>query len=40
VTTDKVADVIADSTTSGVGPTAKDVCTGALQSACTEAGIS
>jgi D-xylose transport system substrate-binding protein len=40
VTTDKVADVIADSNTTGVGPTAKDVCTGALQSACTQAGIS
>jgi D-xylose transport system substrate-binding protein len=40
VTTDKVADVVADSNTTGVGPTAKDVCTGALQSACTQAGIS
>jgi D-xylose transport system substrate-binding protein len=40
VTTDKVADVVADSNTTGVGPTAKDVCTGALQSACTDAGIS
>jgi D-xylose transport system substrate-binding protein len=40
VTTDKVADVVADSNTTGVGPTAKDVCTGALQSACTAAGIS
>jgi D-xylose transport system substrate-binding protein len=40
VTTDKVADVIKDSNTTGVGPTAKDVCTGALQSACTQAGIS
>jgi D-xylose transport system substrate-binding protein len=40
VITDKVKDVIADSDTTGVGPTAKDVCTGALQSACTQAGIS
>jgi D-xylose transport system substrate-binding protein len=40
VTTDKVADVVADSNTTGVGPTAKDICTGALQSACTQAGIS
>src|SRR6478752_5987083 len=32
VTTDKVADVIADSNTTGVGPTAKDICTGTLQS--------
>ena len=40
VTTDKVADVVADSNTTGVGPTAKDICTGSLQSACTQAGIS
>jgi D-xylose transport system substrate-binding protein len=40
VTTDKVADVVADSNTTGVGPTAKDICTGALASACTQAGIS
>jgi D-xylose transport system substrate-binding protein len=40
VTTDKVADVVADSNTTGVGPTAKDICTGGLQSACTQAGIS
>ena len=39
VTTDKVADVVADSNTTGVGPTAKDICTGALASACTAAGI-
>jgi D-xylose transport system substrate-binding protein len=40
VTTDKVADVVSDSNTTGVGPTAKDICTGSLQSACTQAGIS
>ena len=40
VTTDKVADVVSDSNTTGVGPTAKDICTGSLQSACTSAGIS
>ena len=40
VTTDKVADVVADSNTTGVGPTAKDICTGAVASACTAAGIS
>jgi D-xylose transport system substrate-binding protein len=40
VTTDTVADVLADSETTGVGPTAKDVCTGQVQSACQAAGIS
>jgi D-xylose transport system substrate-binding protein len=40
VTTDKVADVVADSNTTGVGPTAKDICTGSLASVCTAAGIS
>jgi D-xylose transport system substrate-binding protein len=40
VTTDTVADVLADSDTTGVGPTAKDVCTGQVQSACQDAGIS
>jgi len=39
VTTDTVADVLADSETTGVGPTAKDVCTGQVQSACADAGI-
>jgi hypothetical protein len=32
--------VIADDTAIGIGPTAKDVCTSALKSACTSAGIS
>jgi D-xylose transport system substrate-binding protein len=40
VQTDGVADVLADSETTGVGPTAKDVCTGQVQSACQDAGIS
>jgi D-xylose transport system substrate-binding protein len=40
VTTDKVKDVIDDSNTTGVGPTAKDVCTGDVKSACQDAGIS
>ena len=40
VQTDGVADVLADSETTGVGPTAKDVCTGQVQSACQAAGIS
>jgi D-xylose transport system substrate-binding protein len=40
VTTDTVADVLADSETTGVGPTAADVCTGQVQSACADAGIS
>jgi len=41
VTTDNMADtVVADSTTTGVGPTAKDLCGGDLASACQKAGIS
>lgn len=40
VTTDTVVDVINDSVTTGVGPTAADVCTGGLASACKDAGIS
>ena len=40
VQTDGVADVLADSDTTGVGPTAADVCTGQVQSACQDAGIS
>jgi D-xylose transport system substrate-binding protein len=40
VTTDTVADVLADSETTGVGPTVADVCTGEVQSACADAGIS
>jgi D-xylose transport system substrate-binding protein len=40
VQTDGVADVLADSETTGVGPTAADVCTGQVQSACADAGIS
>jgi D-xylose transport system substrate-binding protein len=40
VQTDGVADVLADSEETGVGPTAKDVCTGQVQSACADAGIS
>jgi D-xylose transport system substrate-binding protein len=39
VTTDTVADVLADSETTGVGPTIADVCTGQVQSACADAGI-
>jgi D-xylose transport system substrate-binding protein len=41
VTSQNMADtVIADDTAIGIGPTAKDICTSALQSACTAAGIS
>ncbi|HTG47882.1 MAG TPA: substrate-binding domain-containing protein, partial [Actinomycetota bacterium] len=41
VTTQNMADtVIADDTAIGIGPTAKDVCTPDLKSACTAAGIS
>jgi len=41
VTTQNMADtVIADDDAIGIGPTAKDVCTSALKSACTAAGIS
>jgi D-xylose transport system substrate-binding protein len=40
ITPDTVKDVIDDSNTTGVGPTAKDVCTGSLQSVCQQAGIS
>ena len=41
VTSENMADtVIADDTVIGIGPTAKDVCTAGLQSACTKAGIS
>ena len=41
VTTENMADtVVADDTSIGIGPTAKDVCTAGLQSACTKAGIS
>jgi D-xylose transport system substrate-binding protein len=40
VQTDGVADVLADSETTGVGSTAADVCTGQVQSACADAGIS
>jgi D-xylose transport system substrate-binding protein len=41
VTSQNMADtVVADDTTIGIGPTSKDVCTAALQSACTAAGIS
>jgi D-xylose transport system substrate-binding protein len=41
VTTDNMADtVIADDDTTGIGPTAKDVCGGQLASACQDAGIS
>jgi D-xylose transport system substrate-binding protein len=32
--------VVADDDTIGIGPTAKDICTGGVQSACTAAGIS
>jgi D-xylose transport system substrate-binding protein len=40
VTTSSVKDVVADDTAIGIGPTAKDICTAGLQSACTKAGIS
>ena len=41
VTSDNMADtVVADSNTTGIGPTAADICTGSVQSACTKAGIS
>ncbi len=41
VTTTNMADtVVKDSNTTGVGPTATDICTSGLQSACTKAGIS
>jgi len=41
VTSTNMADtVVADSSTTGIGPTAKDICTGGLQSACTKASIS
>ncbi|HUL85976.1 MAG TPA: substrate-binding domain-containing protein [Actinomycetota bacterium] len=41
VTSANMADtVVADSTTTGIGPTAKDICVAGLQSACTKAGIS
>jgi D-xylose transport system substrate-binding protein len=41
VTTDNMAStVVKDSATTGIGPTAADLCTGSLQSACTAAGIS
>jgi D-xylose transport system substrate-binding protein len=41
VTSDNMATtVVADSTTTGIGPTAADICTGPVQSACTKAGIS
>jgi D-xylose transport system substrate-binding protein len=41
VTTENMADtVITDDDTIGIGPTATDVCTGAVASACTKAGIS
>jgi D-xylose transport system substrate-binding protein len=41
VTTDNMADtVVADSNTTGIGPTAKDLCGGNLASACQSAGIS
>jgi D-xylose transport system substrate-binding protein len=41
VTTDNMADtVVADSDTTGIGPTATDLCGGDLASACQEAGIS
>ncbi len=40
VTSDNMADtVVKDSTTTGVGPTGADICTGAIKSACTKAGI-
>jgi D-xylose transport system substrate-binding protein len=40
VTTDLVGTVLTDSETTGIGPTAADVCTGAVASACQKAGIS
>jgi len=41
VTTQNMADtVVKDDDTIGIGPTAKDICTGGVQSACTAAGIS
>jgi D-xylose transport system substrate-binding protein len=41
VTSDNMADtVVADSSTTGVGPTATDLCGGDLASACQDAGIS
>jgi D-xylose transport system substrate-binding protein len=41
VTTENMAEtVIKDDVTIGIGPTAVDVCTGAVASACTKAGIS
>ena len=41
VTSDNMeSTVVTDSNTTGVGPTAKDICIPAVQSACTKAGIS
>ena len=41
VTSANMADtVVKDSTVTGIGPTAQDICTGAVKSACTAAGIS
>jgi D-xylose transport system substrate-binding protein len=41
VTSQNMADtVVKDDDTIGIGPTAKDICTGSVQSACTAAGIS
>jgi len=41
VTSDNMAStVVADSAATGVGPTAADICTGPVASACTKAGIS
>jgi D-xylose transport system substrate-binding protein len=41
VTSDNMqATVVTDSNATGVGPTAKDICTGSVASACTKAGIS
>jgi D-xylose transport system substrate-binding protein len=41
VTSDNMADtVVSDDTTTGIGPTASDICTGSIQSACAKAGIS
>jgi D-xylose transport system substrate-binding protein len=41
VTSENMADtVVKDDDTIGIGPTAKDICTGGVQSACTAAGIS
>lgn len=40
VTSDNMADtVVKDSETTGIGPTAADICTGNVKSACTDAGI-